>query len=200
MTRIFFGFVFGMFSIGLLPADCRVSVQPCRQRAAVQQKAKVVQQKVNVVQQKVVEQKAAVQAVVLPLVNAFVPSYTASYSAGYTQQHDESTKAIVEALGRIEQRLIAIETKINVSAATGSTGGAVHYKLMLTHCASCHEASVAKAKGGNNAFISGTKLREFTPEDLGAIIKQVSSGKMPKGGKMTEQERLQMIGSLTADK
>lgn len=70
--------------------------------------------------------------------------------------------------------------------------------LVLTqqHCSRCHDTANAQGMGKGFVLTQGGKLRDLAPQDLGLMISKVSSGEMPKGGKMTEHERLRMIALL----
>lgn len=51
-------------------------------------------------------------------------------------------------------------------------------------CVQCHDASVAKAKGGGQAFFDGgVLLKTLTAEQRLAMLTALYSGRMPKGGK-----------------
>jgi hypothetical protein len=60
--------------------------------------------------------------------------------------------------------------------------------FMTGKCASCHEAKVAKQKGGNLVFFDGAVMRALTCELSMDCIKQTKSGAMPKGKALTDAE------------
>ena len=69
-------------------------------------------------------------------------------------------------------------------------------QIVLARCASCHDASKSAAMGKGFTLSLGAKMKPLSGEDLGKIINEVSAGRMPRGSKMSEAERLQLIAAL----
>jgi cytochrome c553 len=69
----------------------------------------------------------------------------------------------------------------------------------LAMCAACHEAAVAKAKGGGHIFFKGDKVT-MTPEQRGQAIEETSVGRMPKDQKIAPEARLKIIAELVGAK
>jgi hypothetical protein len=69
----------------------------------------------------------------------------------------------------------------------------------LTMCAACHEAAVAKTKGGGHSFFKKGEPT-FTPEQRGQAIEEVSTRRMPKGMQIADADRLRIINELVGAK
>jgi len=57
-----------------------------------------------------------------------------------------------------------------------------------TVCASCHEANVSRAKGGGFTLVKGGALVELSEAQRFRLQREVFSGRMPKGSKLTDQQ------------
>ncbi len=68
--------------------------------------------------------------------------------------------------------------------------------LATKHCAACHDQNRAASSGKGFVLLSGGKLAPLNEQQLGNIIDQVGQRKMPKGGSMTDTERLDFISAL----
>ena len=79
----------------------------------------------------------------------------------------------------------------------GPQAGEGFLQLARTHCGRCHDASSSAAKGKGFTLLSGGRLAQLTPEQVGSIIQQVSSRQMPPGN-MPDQDRVQFIAGLIA--
>ncbi len=60
--------------------------------------------------------------------------------------------------------------------------------FMQTNCAACHEAKVAKQKGGDVVFFDGAVMRALTCEQSMDCIKQTKNGIMPKGKPLNDAD------------
>jgi hypothetical protein len=73
--------------------------------------------------------------------------------------------------------------------------------VITNRCASCHDDKTAKEGGDGVVLVNAGKVKDFAPEELGAIIKYVSTKGCPKKGKnktaMEADERLEFIADLT---
>lgn len=142
-----------------------------------------------------VVQKVAVVTPVVPVVA--VPVVVPLYSAAYAPP-----SASAEEVRELRERLKALEQR----GATRPMPPADPFNpepvradrlstLLSQSCLSCHGSSVAKAKGGGTV-LDGT----LTPETLGAVIEQVSTGAMPRGVRMEPAQRLELIAALVGKK
>lgn len=104
-----------------------------------------------------------------------------SYSVGLSQQTDS---ALLERLDRI-------------AAALERGGGqrleqqaAIHpgQAFLQKSCVACHDASVAKAKGGGNAFFNGGQLVALSDKQKLEMTMAVYQQRMPRGGKATDED------------
>jgi mono/diheme cytochrome c family protein len=125
----------------------------------------------------------------VPYAQYVYPSLPA-YSVGMQQQlaNPEVLERIARALERIADR--------GGNGELGELPPEPEYVgLVRTNCASCHGVT---PKGNKLSFFDSTgRLKEPTPEVLGSIIAQVSSGTMPKGGTMAPADRLKLIAGFT---
>jgi cytochrome c5 len=87
-----------------------------------------------------------------------------------------------------------------LKAKGGDTKGRVA-SVISTRCASCHDDKTAKVDGDGVVLVNTGKVKDFTPDELGAIIKYVSTKGCPKKSKastpMGDAERLEFIADLT---
>ena len=177
--------------------------------------------------QKIVTAAVVVPAVVTPLVQAVtVPLYSSYYNpylpvppgqgtANLDPGLTESIRTLTGEVRNLSDRVNRVEVRLGggdvprdpppprqpprdpFNPMPGVQDGGL-LTLTTTHCAKCHDSTNAAAAGKGFVMLQGGKLRQLTAEDLGAVIVQVSSGTMPKGGKMSEKDRLQMIALLVA--
>jgi hypothetical protein len=63
--------------------------------------------------------------------------------------------------------------------------------VLRANCASCH--SDQATKGGGLALFKGGALVPFTPETLRDTIDTVSTGRMPRGTKLADGQKLELI-------
>ena len=61
-------------------------------------------------------------------------------------------------------------------------------KVLAAKCSVCHDDKVAAAKGGKLTLFSNGAPTLWTSETTGKVLKAVSSGKMPKGEKLSPEE------------
>lgn len=69
-----------------------------------------------------------------------------------------------------------------------------HVKVFQAKCAACHDKGVADKKGGGFTLMDGGNLAALTDRDLRRIASQTYSGKMPRGGKITDEEVAAIMG------
>lgn len=131
---------------------------------------------------------------------AIVPLYIASYGA-------PESAALLEEIRLLRKEVSSLRgggSKMppaqpdSPSDGDGPVQVPVTASLAVTHCASCHGDS-AKAKGGGHVFFKDGKA-VFGPEQLGAAIGEVSTGRMPKGRVIPDAERLKLVKELVGAK
>lgn len=71
-------------------------------------------------------------------------------------------------------------------ASNGNGGDLVNG---LSKCAACHDSQAAKSKGGGFEMFQGGQTRKFSAEDSLNMLKQIETGKMPRGGAFTDGEK-----------
>jgi mono/diheme cytochrome c family protein len=121
----------------------------------------------------------------------YVPVTVPQYSVGSNQQID---------LTPLIEELKLLRLTVQQLKAGGDLGGELppepeYVGLVRQNCAKCHGTN---PQGNKLSFFDSTgRLKEPTPEVLGSIIAQVSSGAMPKGGTMAPADRLKLIAGFT---
>ncbi len=129
---------------------------------------------------------------------------------GTQQQSADPMQQLLRALEQLNDRIDRLEGKPprqqqpqqhhapgqqQMPPAVGSNGGNGGFVTLASgKCARCHDKS---APQGGFAMFENGKLMNLTPEQLGSIVDQVTSKKMPKGGAMTDTERLTFVSALT---
>lgn len=68
--------------------------------------------------------------------------------------------------------------------------------IMKKNCAVCHDEAVAKVKGKNFVMFTNASLVGFTDKQLLVMTKEVFSGRMPKGSKITDEDVGQIMDWL----
>ncbi len=159
-----------------------------------------------IVQKVVVQEKVVIkEAVVVAPVATFVPLVVQvpTYSAGYVPAPamPAADQGIAEELRQLRAEVRALKGgtrrepspmgRVDEEPAARTTAS----DLLAQNCAKCHSATSAKASGGGLVLVG----KQLEAETLGAIIDEVSSGRMPKSGKMTAESRLALIASLVND-
>lgn len=68
--------------------------------------------------------------------------------------------------------------------------------VMANRCATCHDETTAKAKGNGKVFFRGGAFLD-NPDNVSAVIgAAIEEGSMPKGGKLTDTEKLDLMRRL----
>lgn len=68
--------------------------------------------------------------------------------------------------------------------------------VMANRCAVCHDETTAKAKGGGKVYFKGGAFID-SPENVNAVIgAAIEDASMPKGGKLTAEEKLDLMRRL----
>lgn len=70
--------------------------------------------------------------------------------------------------------------------------------MLQQKCASCHDISVAVMKGKSITLFTGGAPMQWTPETIGKVIREVSSGHMPRGSKLSQEEFTAVVQEVFA--
>jgi mono/diheme cytochrome c family protein len=153
----------------------------CRTRVVVQHQA-------------VVHHAAVVQQVVAPIaVAAYVPVQVPVYSVSYgSHASDERLAslekkfdALVEALKAPQQPQQPTPQNPTMPKAEGGKG----LSLLQTHCAACHDATIARAKGADFAIFSSGAMVKLSSKEIVKVLAEIRTNRMPKGTtKLTDEE------------
>lgn len=68
--------------------------------------------------------------------------------------------------------------------------------VLLGACVACHDRTTAPAKGKGLVLSDGGKLLPLDPLMTGKVLKEVSSGRMPKGAKLTNDQFNELMSEL----
>jgi len=164
-----------------------------------------------VVRQRVIHHQAAV--VVEPVVAAVyapvvaVPAYSVGYSSNNLYEENERLKLEIK-VQRLELQIQRLTTPSPVQPQIqpqqlpapqpqpqAQVGEHPAVGIMRANCASCHEANVAKGKGGGFVLFQGQALAKLSCEQTLAMVFAVHDGDMPKGGKALSNEDFGMLVS-----
>lgn len=145
------------------------------------------------------------EVVAVPVIAQFVPVVVyPSYGAGYVTPAPmpaapaATSPDVVQLLQRLDARLQRLEQGPGVGAApvppmpraAQATGNDA---VIFARCASCHDVDVAGAKGGKVALTAGNTLLPWTETMRLDVLEALSSGRMPKGGTLTEDEATKAV-------
>lgn len=122
------------------------------------------------------------------------------YAIGYNPANEqlEAFKFFLDKYDqRTEQLIQALKT------APGKPGELLPIKathpgelVMAQKCAVCHDETTAKAKGGNKVYFKAGAFLD-SPENVSAVIgAAIEDGSMPKGGKLSAEEKLDLMRRL----
>ena len=156
-----------VLSVAALLGLCALATADCRRVVRVQHAA-------------VIEVQPVVAAVFAP-VPVVVPTYTVGY-------HDSGTQELIAEVRAMRQQLAALQA--GPQSQKTPAPAAVHPGLafLKNSCVNCHDAQVSKAKGGGNTFFSAGELLNLNDAQRLAITTAIYSGRMPKGGKATDED------------
>lgn len=105
-------------------------------------------------------------------------------------------------MAAVEKRLIALEAENahlrsspraeapSAQRAEAPRGG------LVQHCARCHDAAVAKEKGGDRIYFKDGALLELSDTEVLGMYRQVLAGKMPKGDKLSDEAGQAILAQL----
>ena len=68
--------------------------------------------------------------------------------------------------------------------------------VLTTNCGKCHEAATAEKEGGSFTLLKDGQPVALTDRQQLAMWKQIVSGKMPKGSKLSEEDGQALLGYL----
>ncbi len=118
-----------------------------------------------------------------------VPLLTSREAAAQFDAGTVAGKGLCEKnLAALEKRLAALEGKspAQVISPTAQQKGIV--AVMTTNCGKCHEAAVAEKEGAGFVLLKDGQLAPLTDRQALSCYRQVISGKMPKSGKLSEED------------
>ncbi len=154
---------------------------------------------VRVVKKRVVVVEKVVEAVVVPVIVA-VPAYSTVFNpAAQTaaQPHYDcaaevrALRAEIEALKRgAAPQQAQGPTKVSASPSP------VAAPMLVAKCASCHGDKVAAASGNGLVLFSAGQPTVWTERQKSRAQGAVYSSRMPKGGKLTDEEVGQIMSEI----
>lgn len=155
-----------------------------------------------VVRQRVVNQAVVVDhaAVVTAAVFAPVPVYVPQYSVGYAGPDNTQLLQEIQALRREVADLRNQRPQPLPELAKAAKNVTVNehpaVEILRKNCAACHSADMAKAKGAGFTLFDVAGFASLTDKQALAIARNVYSGRMPKGGKLSDEEVGQVMSWL----
>ncbi len=162
--------------------------------------AQSVVQKVVTTQAVVAHHAAPVAAVVVPTVQTIavqpvlLPIYSAVYQPLEQRNHNEELLSELKSLRlkveSLEQTRQPVRQQLRDEPALKTSD------LLGTKCAACHSPGSAEAKGGGLTMFDSLGKLSLTEEQKLDAIGQVASGKMPKGTKLSGENKRQAIDLL----
>lgn len=117
--------------------------------------------------------------------------YSAPYSVGYAPDLTEVVKLLLEDNKQMREALIQ-QLRAAPGAVLPSKESPIGLRTLQTRCATCHDATVAKAKGGGKTLFDAKGFLD-TPENVGAVVSAIREGRMPKGGKMSPEDKYETL-------
>lgn len=126
---------------------------------------------------------------------AYVPTYGATYNASQADEvNGEILRQLLEVMRRIEAKLDQQAQRPPVTVPSQAVDAG---KLMAARCAGCHQANVAKSKGGELVLIEDTgKLPAFSVPEQRLVKRVIDTGAMPPktaGPPLTAGERAALL-------
>jgi mono/diheme cytochrome c family protein len=79
---------------------------------------------------------------------------------------------------------------------TPLSSGKVQGQYVITHCAGCHDQSLAAKKGKNISLSNGPTVLRLDDKISGASMRKVITGEMPKGSKLSQEQLNGVINDL----
>lgn len=155
----------------------------CRRVVRVQQQAVVVQHQAIVA--------TPIVAAVFAPVAVTVPTYSIGYAPAAPDPNVQQLVAEIKQLRAQVQALTAVPQALKKEAIGEHPAVAV----MRNKCANCHGAA-AKEKGGGFALFDGASFAKLTDKQALNLARNVYSGRMPKNGKLTDEEVGQIMDWL----
>lgn len=119
-----------------------------------------------------------------------------TYSVGYAPDLTEVVKALIEDNKAMREQLIQA-LRAGPGGLTLPLKAEVHpgLRVMQTRCASCHDETIAKAKGGGNVLFKGGEWLDVG-DNLDRAASALEAGTMPKGGTLSAQEKFDVLRFL----
>ena len=139
----------------------------------------------------------------------YTPVYYPVYSIGYQPPANESLKEELLKL-KVELRDQTIELlKFKLQAGPGAVQAEPQQQaspllaILAKNCASCHSDQTASAKGGGFIVLKDGKIDHLSPADklniIGRVITENPAKRMPKGGKLPDQEQVTIVQSFSGN-
>ena len=145
----------------------------------------------------------------------FIPSRHVAPAIAIQDHHDrdeyrvrynpagEQLEAFKFLFEKYDARTNELIQAIKANPGTGGTGPLLPLKaahpgdlVMANRCAVCHDETTAKAKGNGKVYFKGGAFLD-SPENVNAVIgAAIEDGSMPKGGKLTAEEKLDLMRRL----
>lgn len=138
---------------------------------------------------------------VVVLEYALIPAFPIGYAAPATPAVPvpaaTAPTPCEETAKRLEAKIAALEAKLGAGASptpatppgTLPSTAPKGLPALSSKCAACHGEAVSASKGGKlTLFAKDGGPVGWTAETAGKVLKAVSSGTMPKGGKLTQEE------------
>ncbi len=204
MTKVC-GLILAALTVGLFAMPAQAGNCGVRQKVVVQE-AVVVKQQVVVAQDYFIP-KVAVYAI--PLYSAGYYPYPYPYGVPQAPQQPPATaelreknsdSALLAEIKKLNSRLDSMEARLTsplkqmeklpeVPEPQSNQGGGDGAKVVISNCARCHDVSVAASLGKGIKLSSGGKLLDWDSDLTLRVIREVDSGRMPKGSKkLTDTE------------
>lgn len=140
----------------------------------------------------------------------YVPAFFTGWAPGLAAAYTKASQTTVEAptkptceeeLKTIKQQLATLEQRLSAGAntvppATPPQALPLKGSILVGACATCHDKSVAATKGKGWVLTENDKIAVMSSEMLGKVMKEVSSGRMPKGGKLSNEQFNSLMNEL----
>lgn len=133
------------------------------------------------------------QAILAPPVSVVVPLYAAQYAPQPTQPvSDDVLREILAELRALREAVEANRPPGALPLRAADIG-----PILAAKCGACHGAKVAETKGAGMVLTDekGAAWKLSGPEKR-AVKEQVSSGKMPRGGTLTANEKAAILAAV----
>lgn len=145
------------------------------------------------------EYKEVKKVVVLEYVPLFAVGYAPAYAPPTAPVVQQQTAAPCDVkVSALEAKLLALESRLSVGAPPPVLPQTlpITASLIVGKCAACHDATIAAAKGKGLALTSQGHSLKFDDKTYGSVLRAVSAGTMPKGGKLIPEDFNKLLQEL----